>query len=136
MALPHEHFQGEGIPDNISRALAQIQNNTGAALAQIKALPFADGNLCENVPLIQGALSMGGPTTASLTLINHGLHKPARGAIAMCIRGGFLAAAPAIVAQSDANLSARQIALWLQYTAFTPGGGPALAVFGDFWVYA
>jgi len=118
---------GNGIPENVARALNQIQTNIAKAMSQVKESPFADGNLIEKFPLVNG----GAAGAAPYTIINHGLGKPYRGAFILSTTGGYVTAS-AIVANSTASLDSAQIQLWTLVTAFA-GVSQVLA---NIWVYA
>jgi hypothetical protein len=124
---PLEQF-GQGLPANVARALNAVQQNALAAMGPVKALPFADGNLLENVPITFYGGSAGG---APYNVLKHGLGRPWRGYDIKAVKGGYITA-HAVVANPTSELDAQQIQLWVQSSSFSFLVAPTM----DVWVYA
>lgn len=114
------------------RQVNQIQTMVAAAIGQVKALPWGDGNLLEDVPLVQGGASGAGPYNVLL----HGLPSAFSGYIILGAKGGAITG-HGLVANASSALDARQIQLWITFDAFAASvpGADGSHVWADIWVY-
>lgn len=92
-------------PASIARAVNQLQQNVAAATEQVKGIPFANGNLIENVTFVNGSISGGLPVASTLTVVEHRLGRQPKGYIVTSISGGYFGIGIVRYAWDDRTIS-------------------------------
>lgn len=100
-----EQFVDPQDPASIARAVNNLQQTINQATEQVKGVPFANGNLIQNVTFVNGSISGGLPVSSTLTVIEHKLGRQPVGYQVVDISGGYFGIGIVRYAWDDKTIS-------------------------------